>query len=169
MAEEAAGLEAQVQAPSVASRFSLRVGTGLAVARGGGSLSFGAGFDVTPRFNLGIEAEYSPWFDYLAGKASAGTVDAYATASIRWFGAGAFEVRSGLMLGTSVLLFDTPGAPAGSVGILLGANVLRVSAKVSEKVIFELSPDAVLSVPSLRGVPLVYSQFRLSAGIRFGL
>jgi hypothetical protein len=166
---ETAEVQTEVNPPSAASRVSLRVGTGLAVARGGAVISGGAGFDVTSRFNLGVEAEYSPWFDYLAGKASLGTASAYATASFRWFGMGAFGVRSGLMAGASVLLFDTPGAPAGSVGILLGANVLRVEARLAERVTFELSPDVVLLVPSLKGVPLVYSQFRLSAGIRFTL
>jgi hypothetical protein len=168
-AGEAAAVAADVTAPGAASRISITSSTGLAVSRGGMAITLGGGYDVTSRLNLGVAAEYSPWFDYLAGKASPGTANAYATASFRWFGVGAFELRSGLMAGASVLLFDTPGAPAGSVGILLGANVLRVGAKLSEHVAFELSPDVVLAVPSLRGVPLVYSQFRLTAGLRFTL
>jgi hypothetical protein len=155
--------------PPPPSRVSLRVATGVAVDRGGANASVAAGFDLSPRFNLGLEAEYNPWFDYLAGKASPGSINAYLTASFRWFGTATFEVRTGLMAGASVLLFDAPGARAGSVGIFLGTAVLRASARISEKVWFEISPDAVLAVPSLRGVPLVYGQMRLTAAIRFSL
>lgn len=164
----AAQVEARAAA-SAPSRFSVRVATGLAVARGAANVSVGGGFDVAPRFNVGLEVEYSPWFDYLAGKASPGTLNAYATAALRWHASAHFEVRTGIFLGLSVLLFDTPGALGGSAGIILGTNVLRATAKITERLAFEISPDAVLVVPSLRGVPLVYPQFRLTAAIRFSL
>ena len=44
---ETTEVQTEVSRPSAASRVSLRVGTGLAVARGGASISTGAGFDVT--------------------------------------------------------------------------------------------------------------------------
>jgi hypothetical protein len=161
--------EAKVEQPAPAaapSRFSLRVATGIGVARGAANVSVGSGFDFHPRFNAGVEFEYSPWFDYLGGKAAPGTFNAYLTASFRWFGTPAFEVRTGILLGGSLLLFDTPGARGGSVGVILGTNVLRAAVKLSNRWWFEISPDAVLVAPSLRGVPLVYPQFRLTAAMR---
>lgn len=151
------------------SRFSLRLATGLAVGRGAGNISLGAGFDVLPRFSLGVEVEYSPWFDYLGGKVAPGTINAYLTAALRWHASGGFEVRTGIFGGLSLLVFDTPGAYAGSVGIVVGTNVLRATVKLAERLAFEISPDAVLVVPSVRGVPLVYPQFRLTGALRFSL
>lgn len=162
--------EEQAPAPptpaAAPGRFSLRVATGIGVARGAANVSVGSGFDFTPRFNAGVEFEYSPWFDYLGGKAAPGTINAYLTASFRWLGTAAFEVRTGIFLGGSLLLFDTPGARGGSVGVILGTNVLRAQVRLSERWWFEISPDAVLVAPSLRGVPLVYPQFRLTGAMR---
>ena len=159
----------KVPADAPPSRLTLHLAAGLAVSRGAGNVSVGVGFAVSERFSIGLDAEYSPWFDYLGGKASPGTFNLYADGSYRWFGTDRYEVRTALFAGLSVLLFTTPGAPAGSAGIILGTNVLRAVVRISPRVAFEISPDAVLVVPSLRGVPLVYPQFRLTAGMRFGL
>ncbi len=150
-------------------RVSLIIATGIGVARGAANVSFGLGIDLGARFNLGAAVEYSPWFDYLGGKAAPGTVNAYLTASFRWLGTPTFELRTAIFAGGSVLLFDTPGAPGGSMGVIIGANVLRAAVRLSDRWTFEISPDAVLVAPSLRGVPLVYPQFRLTGAMRVAL
>lgn len=151
------------------ARFKLHLLTGLSVDRGAASVSTGATVDLGTRWALGLELEYSPWFDVMAGTFAPGTASAQGTLSFRWATLGRFELRTSVHGGMSVLLFDAPGAPAGSVGVVLGASPLRVAIQVGPRVAFELVPEVVLSAPSLKGMPLVYRQYRLSAGFRFGL
>lgn len=151
------------------SRFKLRLLSGVSVDRGAASVAAGFSVDLGARWSVGLELEYSPWFDVLAGTFSAGTANGYGTVTFRWATLGRFELRTELHAGASVLLFDTPGASAGSVGVVIGASPLRAAVRIGPRVDFEISPEVVLVAPSLRGMPLVYRQYRLMAGFRFGV
>jgi hypothetical protein len=136
------------------------------VDRGSAALGVGARFNLTARWELGTTLELNPWFDVVSGRASWGSINAYATASWRWASVEDIDVRSTVGAGASCLLYQTVGAGPGSVGPFFEAGPLSVvfPARWGR---FEVRPELCLDVPSLRGVPLVYPQYRLSFGVSF--
>jgi hypothetical protein len=148
--------------------------------RGGVHLAVGSSFDnpganllagvrlaLSPRITLGFDFEASPWLDPISGRVAPGTFDAFATASWRWGGTGSLEVRSVIDAGTSVLLFRAEGANKGSVGLFVGTSLLQLRVKLSDALTLELTPEVVVAVPSLEGVPLAYRQYRVSMGLEW--
>jgi hypothetical protein len=147
--------------PETPRRGEVHLTVGGAVDRGAAAFGVGASLRVSRRFALGIDLEFGPWFDLLTKQSGTGTVRAYAIVSFIWADFGTVLVRSAAELGASVLLFDVPGARAGSVGLVLGASVLNVAWYPLPRVSVEVVPDVLLDVPSLHGVPLVYKEYRL--------
>jgi hypothetical protein len=155
--------------PASASAVSLHFGSGISIDRGAANLTVGGALKLSRRLSLGLDLEYSPWFDVLSGTASIGTVNAYATLSVTWATFGVLEVRSAFEAGASLLLFNAPGARAGSVGVLVGLSPLRIDVQLSPRLQLELSPEIFIAAPSLRGIPLAYRQYRACIGMRWSL
>ncbi len=163
----------QVTETSTASAapFALRlrpaVSLGVSAERGAGVVAVGLRLPLQGRFELYGDVEFNPWFDALAGKVSAGALNSVVGATVRWASVGAVELRSGLGLGVSVLLHDTVAARAGAIGPFAQLGIINVLIPGPGSTRFELRPDAVLSIPSVRGVPLVYHQYRMVLSMRF--
>lgn len=152
-----------------ASALRLRPSTslGLSVDRGAGVLAVGLRLPLPGRFELFTDVELNPWFDLLAGKLTWGALNAALGASLRWATVGAVELRTGVGVGFSLLLHDTVSAQAGAVGPFVELSVINVLFQGPGSSRFELRPDAVLTIPSLRGIPLVYHQYRMVLTLRF--
>ena len=61
---------------------------------------------------------------------------------------------------------DFYGAPSGIVGLYVGAIPLAVEWKLSRMFYLILSPlGFAMPVPQLKGVPLLYPQFRSTIGL----
>jgi hypothetical protein len=57
------------------------------------------------------------------------------------------------------------GAPAGSLGLYLGASPLAIEWKVSRWLYLIINPNSfALPVPRLDGLPLLYPQYRTTVG-----
>jgi hypothetical protein len=79
------------------------------------------------------------------------------------------SLRTAAHLGTSVLLVDLIGAPAGSTGLFLGLSVLGLDYRVSDAICIVFHPAAIaLPIPQVTGAPLMYHQYRMTLGIHFG-
>lgn len=148
-------------------RAEVHATAGVSFDRGAGAFGLGTSFALSPRFSLGVDLEAGPWFDVLTGRVGAGTLRLYATLSFTWVNLGDVSLRSAVEAGGSMLLFDVPGARLGSMGIVLGASVLKLSWRITPRVTLEVIPDVLLDVPSLSGVPLVYKEYRLLSRVGF--
>jgi hypothetical protein len=157
---------ADVAAPR---RFSVHAALGASVDRGGGTLAVGGGVAFGPHARVRLDVELNPWLDTVSGHLAPGALSAYGTFMWCWIEIGRVELASSVSLGASALLFRVPGADPGSVGLFAGASMLRVGVKLSEAITLEFNPEAVVAVPSFRGVPLAYRQYRATAGIRWDL
>ncbi len=157
-----------VRAEVPTERLAGAVTLGGSAERGAFVLGVGLRLLVALRVELRADAEWNPWFDLLAGKTSAGALNARVGARWTWASAGDVSVASSLGVGTSVLLHDTVGARLGAVGPCLVVAPVEVVLPGPFATHFELAPEAALVVPSLVGIPLLYQQYRLTLSIRLG-
>jgi hypothetical protein len=164
---EPAEVEAEADAPT--QRFSLHAAIGASIDRGGGSLAVGGGLAWGPHAQVRVDLELNPWLDTLSGHLVPGALSAYASFVWVWVALGRVELASSVSLGASALLFQAVGAEAGSFGLFAGASMMRVGIRLSDRLTLELTPEAVVAVPSLKGVPLAYRQYRATAGLRWEL
>ncbi|MEM1029792.1 MAG: hypothetical protein AAGN82_05545 [Myxococcota bacterium] len=145
--------------------------TSVAASLDNGALAgvVGGRYALTERFVVGLDAEYNPWLSLEAGRFSRGAFNGYGTFIYRYPVRDAVALRISLHVGFSVLLFDLVGAPAGSVGPLVGGNFLGMSYEVADQVYFVIDPaQLIVPAPQIRGAPFVYQQYRLSLGLQFG-
>lgn len=153
----------------VPRRFSLHAAVGASIDRGGGTVAVGGGVALGPHVRLRLDVELNPWLDTFSGRLAPGAASVYGTFGWCWAEFGRVELVSSVSLGGSALLFTTPGAEAGSVGLFAGASMLRVGVRLREHLALEFNPEAVVAVPSLKGVPLAYRQYRATVGLRWDL
>ena len=80
-----------------------------------------------------------------------------------------FDARTSLHLGTSTILFDLYGVPAGTTGLYVGASLLGLEWRASRtlSVIFDPA-DVAYPLPQLRGAPFGYLQYRFTIGLQWG-
>jgi uncharacterized protein (TIGR03382 family) len=162
-------------APPAFSEPALRFTTsaGASIDRGGASIGTGARYLPGGRFDFGLDVELNPWLDVASGKPSLGVVSAYGSAFWRWVDLDGVTVKSSLGLGASVLLFDTVDArgvllEAGSVGPFASFGALALAVPWGKLGTAEFRPEIVLAVPSVRGVPYVYRQYRFTFTVVWG-
>ena len=130
------------------------------------AVNAGLRVEVSPRIRLGIDAELNPWFDVVSSSASLGSFNAYGSGSYQWLNTGTVALHTTLKAGVSVLLFNAVGIPAGATGIFVGASLLGVSLELRPDWWLVIHPiDVAVPIPSMKGVPLVARQYRLSIGI----
>jgi hypothetical protein len=153
-----------------APRLSLYTGIGASFTRGALAGAVGLRLRLSRRFTFGVDAEYNPWFSLIAPYAHPGLLNVYAGVSYTWLDFHGLLLRSGVQAGVAVLLGDLVAADAGTTGIVVGLSVLGCSVPLRPGLYLDLDPSwLMLPLPQLRGVPLLYEQYRVAIGLRFGL
>jgi len=74
-------------------------------------------------YTAGFAAEWNPWFSFHAGRAVAGTFNAYVTLARRWYVRPELSLYSRLELGTSTLLLELVGVDRYSTGLHYGGVI----------------------------------------------
>ena len=122
---------------------------------------------VSNHWTFGLDGEWNPWLALNGTPIRRGVVNVYGTAILRFpLAYENFNLRSTLNLGTSYLLNSFYGAPQGSMGIYLGVSPLGLEYKLSKIFYLIVNPlNVALPAPQLKGVPLVYPQYRTSVGL----
>ena len=131
----------------------------------------GIRFQLSDSWMVGVDGEINGWFSVQTRPLRTGALNIYATVVHRYpLRFEAVNLRSTLNLGTSTMLIDLFGAPAGTTGLYFGFTPLGLEWKVSKKlfVIFDALGIA-LPVPQLSGVPFFYPQYRTSVGLELAL
>ncbi len=129
--------------------------------------TFGLRLRATEAWTFGLDGEWNPWIAFNGTTVRKGVVNVYGTAMLRFpLAYENFNLRMSLSAGASYLLMDLYGAPSGSLGLYIGASPLSVEWKLSRIFYFIINPvNIALPVPQLRGVPLVYPQYRTTIGL----
>lgn len=149
-----------------------------AYAAGGGAIDQGA-FNaslggrrlLSPRWIVGADVEWNPWWSVNTRRVRPGTLNAYGTVIRRYDTRDPdWKLRTSLHLGTSTLLFDLFEAPKGTTGPYLGVNFLGLEIDLGKRWVLVVDPaDFAVSVPQMKGTPLVYRQYRFTVGIQWGI
>src|SRR5579883_1494664 len=84
----------------------LHVAAGASIDNTGFFADLGLRWDPSPRWMLGFDAEWNPWYSVEAGRPAAGVLNLYASGAIRLLSYRRVELRTTVRLGLSVLLFD---------------------------------------------------------------
>jgi hypothetical protein len=121
---------------------------------------------VSKHWAFGVDGEWNPWIAYAASAVRSGAFNLYGTAILRFpLAYEKFNLRISASLGTSYLLMNLYGAPAGSVGLYFGGSPLGLEWKLSRRFYFIINPvNIALPMPQLRGIPLIYQEYRTNIG-----
>ena len=121
----------RITAEAPEARFAERPRYGLVVSLGGSlnrtaaALAVGGRLRLTPRWLVGLDAEWNPWMSLEGEHVRVGAFNAFTTVVRRWsMLSDQFDVRTTMHLGTSTVLFDLYGVPAGTTGLFVGASLL---------------------------------------------
>lgn len=161
---------ALAQAPYEPGRLALRALASASIDRGALAVSAGVHWRVASHVSLGLTAEYNPWYSLPAFKLFAGVFSGYATAQFAWRRVGNLVLHTSVDAGATVLLDYLVGADAGTVGLYLGANILGVTVDLGRRARLVVLPASIgVPIPQLRGVPIVYQQYRFAIGVEWEL
>ncbi len=118
---------------------------------------------------FGLDGEWNPWIALNGTPVRQGTVNVYGTGILRFpLAYENFNLRSTLNLGGSYLLTNLYGAPSGSLGIFFGVAPLGIEWKASRAFYLIFNPlNIAVPIPQLKGVPLLYPQYRITIGLEF--
>jgi hypothetical protein len=141
---------------------------GAALDKGAFSGAFGGRWDVSPAITLGLQAEYNPWFSVDALEFDLGVFNTYGSVIFHWLELKKVSLHTTLHLGVSVLLFDLVAAPEGSVGPYIGISAIGVTFRPRDRfrVVLEAG-ELAMPIPSIKGAPYYYRQYRLSVGFQY--
>jgi len=132
------------------------------------AVTLGARLRFSKHWTFGLDAEWNPWIA-INGRTAvrAGAFNGYGTVILRLpLAYEKFNLRTTANLGFSRLLIDLYGAPKGSTGIYAGISPLGLEWKVSRLLFVILNPlNFAMPIPQLSGVPLSYSQYRVTIGL----
>lgn len=167
----AASIDSSVEksSPQTSSPLGLYTSVGAALDNAALVATVGGRYRLNDLWLFGVDAEYNPWYSLDTNQFRLGTLNAYATAIKRYPINPCFGLRSSVHVGTSILLFDVIGAPAGSVGLYLGISLLGLDYKLGDQLSLVIDPAQVaVPIPHLTGAPLSYRQYRFMIGLQFG-
>lgn len=122
---------------------------------------------INPHWAFGVDGEWNPWISRAGSPIRVSTLNFFGTAIFRIpLKYESISLRTTAHVGTSILLNDLYSANSGSVGLFLGLYPLGIEWCVHKNVFLLLNPAGITVVaPQLRGVPLVYYQYRVSLGV----
>jgi hypothetical protein len=132
------------------------------------AVTLGARLRFSKHWTFGLDAEWNPWIAINNRTAvRAGAFNGYGTVILRLpLAYEKFNLRTTANLGFSRLLIDLYGAPKGSMGIYAGLSPLGLEWKVSRLLFVIINPlNFAMPAPQLSGVPLTYSQYRVTIGL----
>jgi hypothetical protein len=124
---------------------------------------------VSNHWTFGLDGEWNPWLALNGTTVRRGVINVYGTAILRFpLAYENFNLRSTVNLGVSSLLSSFYGAPSGSTGLYFGVSPLGIEWKLSKVFYVIINPiNVALPAPQLKGVPLLYPQYRTSVGLEF--
>ncbi len=133
------------------------------------AVTLGARLRLTRRWSIGLDGEWNPWFALNGTPVRRGVINAFLTGILRFpLAYENFNLRSTLSAGTSVLLSNFYGAPAGSVGLYFGLSPLGLEWKAHRLFYLIINPlNIALPIPQISGVPFFYPQYRVTVGLEF--
>lgn len=151
-------------------RLGAQLSLGGAVDRAGAMVALGLRFRIDERWQVGLDAEYNPFFSIDGHDARPGALNVYFVGVRRypmlW---NRVNLRTTVQAGLSTLLFDLDGAPSGSVGLYVGVSLLGVDFDLGHALRLVIDPTNIaLPVPHLSGQPFYYLQYRLTVALAFG-
>ncbi len=168
--EQAAAPVAKLPEPKPDSGFAGYVALGGSVDRVGAAGILGGRYRFSTRWIVGVDAEWNPWFNSGRLEFRKGAINAYGTI-IRQYPMfyESLNLRTTLNLGTSFLLQDLVGAPAGRPGLFFGISPLGVEWRMRRDLYLVFDPvHIIVPVPQLTGIPFAYPQYRMAVGLEFG-
>jgi hypothetical protein len=153
-----------------AGAFFGRVAIGASYDNAALSGGLGTRYQFSRKWMLGLDAEWNPYIATSPGRLRTGSGNAYLSLIRRFqLRYESVNIRTTASLGASMLLFDLVGADKYSVGPFFGVSFLGVEWKVARGVYVTLDPTYIaIPVPSLKGVPFMYAQYRFLLGLEFG-
>jgi hypothetical protein len=153
-----------------AGAFFGRVAVGASYDNAALSGGLGTRYQLSRRWMVGLDAEWNPYIATSPGKLRSGSGNAYLSLIRRFqLRYQSVNIRTTASLGASMLLFDLVGADKYSVGPFFGLSFLGVEWKVARGFYLTLDPTYIaIPVPSLKGVPFMYAQYRFLLGVEFG-
>jgi uncharacterized protein (TIGR03382 family) len=123
---------------------------------------------LSTHWTIGLDVEENAWVAVTGPKPiRAGVLNAYATVILRYpLAYENFNLRTTLNVGASYLLIDLYGAPRGSIGLFGALYPLGLEWKLSRLFLLIINPLGIaIPVPQIKGVPLVYPQYRFGIGL----
>lgn len=164
-----AGISQQDAISEAISRLAVYASVGAALDNAALAFSGAGRYALSENWLLGADAEFNPWFSLATNRFVLGSANVYATLIRRYVISDTVALRSTLHLGTSVLLVDLVGAPAGSTGLYVGANLLGLELEIARSLHLVVDPaDVAVPIPHLTGAPLSYRQYRFTIGLQIG-
>lgn len=166
-ANDVAGdIAARVSRSPIAARGALSA----SVDEPGAALAAGARYELTPRWLVGLDAEWNPWTSLQTWRIRSGVLNVFASGTWRSPVSNALALRVTARAGVSALLFDMYGAPSGSVGPYLGLSLLALEVVLASNTALVLEPaDVVVTVPHVTGIPYIRRQYRATVAIEVRL
>jgi hypothetical protein len=136
------------------------------------ALSGGLGlhYQLAQKWMLGVDAEWNPYLAVSPSKFRSGSGNAYISLIRRYqLVRESVNMRSTASVGASMLLFDLVGADKYSVGPFFGISFLGVEWKAARGCYLTLDPTYIaIPIPSIPGVPFMYTQYRFLVGVEVG-
>jgi hypothetical protein len=150
-----------------ATAFGAYLGASGSIDKAALAATAGARLRVSKQWTFGLDGEWNPWLALTGKPIRAGAINVYGSAMLRFpLAYENFNLRTTVSLGTSYLLTNLYGAPSGSIGLYGGVSFLGVEWKLSRIFYLIINPlNIAVPVPQLRGVPLLFPQYRFSIGL----
>lgn len=151
-------------------KLGFAVNFGGSFSRGAAVGSVGLRYRLGEKWIVGLSGAWNPWITTAPIEMKAGVVEFYVS-GIRRFPMkyDRVNLRTSLHVGTSTLLFDVYGAPKNSTGLFVAGSILGLDYDLGNSLRLVIDPaEMAVAIPSLRGIPLWYEQFRFMVGLQYG-
>jgi hypothetical protein len=150
--------------------FFARAAAGAAYDNTALSGGLGLHYQLAQKWMLGLDAEWNPYLAVSPSKFRSGSGNAYISLIRRYqLVHENVNIRSTASIGASMLLFDLVGADKYSIGPFFGVSFLGVEWKATRGCYLTVDPTYIaIPIPSIPGVPFMYTQYRFLVGVEVG-